>query len=199
MRQPTRLLIINAHPALARKSLCGSLAKTYATAAKHAGYKVDLVHLSQLKFDPILHEGLNPQQPLEPDLIKLRHALEAADHWVIVFPLWLALPPALLKGALERVVTHGYAFTYKGKYPVATDVFKGKSVSMIITCGMPGWLYHWFSGAHASRALGTTFKLCGLKIAHVRAFGPIVHQTDENHTRYASIIQRVEAFGRRGW
>jgi putative NADPH-quinone reductase len=58
---------------------------------------------SAMAFDPVLHEGFERVQPLEKDRQLAHDAMLAADHLVIIFPLWLGTLPAILKGFLERV------------------------------------------------------------------------------------------------
>ena len=51
------------------------------------------------------------------DLQALRDAMAKADYWVLAFPLWHGLPPALMKGFIERTITRGFAFEYKNNRP----------------------------------------------------------------------------------
>lgn len=183
-----KILIINGHPARERKTLCASLADAYENGAKESWHDVKSVSLAALNFDPILHEGYNKDQLLEPDLQMLREAMMEADHWVLVFPLWMGLPPALVKGFLERTITRGFAFEYSGKYPVALHVFKGKSVRIIITCGMPRFIYRWFSGQPTSKALRTLFKLCGMKVTNITVCGSVAEHSPEALERYGRYI-----------
>lgn len=192
------ILIINGHPARERTTLCASLADAYAQGAKEAVYKIKQVTLATLAFDPILHEGYSKDQPLEPDLQMLREAMVQAEHWVLVFPIWLGLPPALVKGFLERTITRGFAFEYQGKWPIALPIFKGKSVHIIITCGMPRFMYHWLSGQPTSKALRTLFKLCGMKVTAITVCGSVAEHSSEASKRYCSYIDHVRQLGESG-
>lgn len=192
------ILIINGNPARERKTLCAALAYAYENGAKIAGNNVKSVALAALDFDPILHEGYSQDQPLEPDLLMLREAMVQADHWVLVFPLWMALPPALFKGFLERTITRGFAFEYKGKWPVALPVFKGKSVHIIITCGMPRFVYHWLSGQPTSKALRTLFKLCGMKVTGITVCGLVTEHSAEESESYSHYIDAAHRLGSNG-
>lgn len=58
-----KILIINGHPN--QQSLCASLAESYFHGAKESNHEVKIIHLSQLKFDPILHKGYLEIQELE--------------------------------------------------------------------------------------------------------------------------------------
>src|SRR6202043_4262808 len=66
-------------------------------------------------------------------------AIVAADHIVLVFPLWLGTVPALVKAFLEQVIRPGVAFAYE-KYG-AKKLLAGRSAHIVVTMGMPAWLY----------------------------------------------------------
>ncbi len=96
-----RIAIIVGH---ARKgSYCEALGQAYWRGARAAGHDATLFATSAMTFDPVLREGFERVQPLEPDLQSAHDAILAADHVVIIFPLWLGTLPAILKGFLERV------------------------------------------------------------------------------------------------
>ena len=103
---------------------CGALAEAYMRGAESAGHQVSLFNTASMTFDPILRGGYRSLQALEPDLAAARTAIQAADHMVIIFPLWLGTLPAIFKGFLERVIqpdifepakTGKFATPWKGK------------------------------------------------------------------------------------
>ena len=117
----------------------------------------------------------------------------AADHLVIVFPLWLGTLPAILKGFLERVLQPDLVESSKqGKF---VKVLKGKSARVIVTMGMPGFVYRWWFGAHA-------LKMLKRNILHFMGVRP-VRSTIYGHIEGAGAERRrqwladVEAMGRR--
>lgn len=195
MRSAKNILVINGNPARERITLSASLANAYFKGAVEAGHSVRQVNLANLAFDPILHEGYTKDQPLEPDLKSLREEMVKADHWVLVFPLWFSLPPALVKGFIERTLTRGFAFDYDGQYPVALPALKGKAVRISITCGAPSFVYRWFSGAPTSKALRTIFKLCGISVTGIDVFGPV---TDHSPNLSKSYDRYIDYAYRRG-
>lgn len=144
-----KIVIIVGH---ARKdTLCEALGEAYRRGAEAAGHEVQLFVTSRMTFDPVLHDGYEKNQPLEPDLRKASDAMLAADHLVIVFPLWLGTLPAILKGFLERILIADMGDEMKqGKF---VKPLKGKSARVVVTMGMPGFVYRWYFGAHALKML----------------------------------------------
>jgi NAD(P)H dehydrogenase (quinone) len=132
-------------------SFCQALGDAYVRGALAGGHEAEHFETATLAFDPILREGYERAQPLEPDLERARAAMLAADHLVIIFPLWLGTMPAILKGFLERVLQPDLVEGAKQKqFP---KLFKGKSAHVIVTMGMPGFVYRWWYGAHALKVL----------------------------------------------
>ncbi|MDZ7821253.1 MAG: NAD(P)H-dependent oxidoreductase [Candidatus Marinimicrobia bacterium] len=104
------ILVIDGHPD--KESFCTSLAGSYVKGAGHSGYRCAFVHLSDLDFDPVLHKGYHVIQELEPDLLMLQEEIKKADHLVMVYPVWWAAFPALLKGMIDRVFLPGVMFSF---------------------------------------------------------------------------------------
>jgi putative NADPH-quinone reductase len=145
----TKVAIIVGH--VKDGSFCEALGNAYLSGATTSGHEAQLFVTSKMQFDPILHEGFARVQPLEPDLQAAHDAIMAADHLVIIFPLWLGAFPAILKGFLDRVFQPElFAASAQGKFP---KPLRGKSVRVFITMGMPGFVYRWYYGAHALRLL----------------------------------------------
>ena len=163
-----KIAIIVGH---ARKgSFCEALAKAYEEGARAGGHEVGLFVTSRMKFDPVLHFGYEKEQPLEPDLKAAHEAVFAADHLVFVFPLWLGTLPAIFKGFLERILISGNIAEMKqGKF---LKPLKGKSARVVMTMGMPGFVYRWYFGAHSLKVLKRNIlKFLGVSPVRSTIFG----------------------------
>lgn len=92
---------------------------------------------------------------------------------VIVFPLWLGGMPALLKGFLEQVARPGHAFEYVNDgFP--RQLWKGKSARVVITMGMPAFVYRWWFGAPGLRTLERNIlKFAGIRPVRENLFGGV--------------------------
>ena len=97
-----KIVIIVGHPK--GGTFCEAVANAYMAGAQEARQEVRLFHTARMQFDPVLHDGFNQQQALEPDIKSAHDAMLAADHLVFVFPLWLGTLPAIFKGFFERVL-----------------------------------------------------------------------------------------------
>jgi putative NADPH-quinone reductase len=145
----SRIILIVGHARTA--TYCEALGEAYATGARAGGHDVTLVNTATLAFDPVLRGAYEERQPLEPDLETARDVLMAADHIVMIFPLWLGTMPAILKGFLERILQPDLFDAMKEGRFIAP--LKGKSVRIIMIMGMPGFVYRWWFGAHALSVL----------------------------------------------
>jgi NAD(P)H dehydrogenase (quinone) len=145
----SRIAIIVGH---AREdTFCEALGEAYRRGAEAGGHQAALFVTAKMTFDPVLHEGFTKIQPLEPDLQAAHDAIMEADHLVFIFPLWLGTLPAIFKGFLERVLQPDLVEPAKnGKF---TKIFRGKSARVIMTMGMPGFIYRWYFVAFALRML----------------------------------------------
>lgn len=134
-----------------RGTYCEALGEAYREGAASAGHEAALFVTSRMTFDPILRQGYEQVQPLEPDLEAAYEAIRGADHIVIVFPLWLGTLPAILKGFLERVLQPDLVeATRQGRF---AKTLKGKSARVVVTMAMPGFVYRWWFRAHAVEML----------------------------------------------
>ena len=176
-----------------RNSYSEGLGKAYLRGAEAGGHDAKLFLLAHMKFDAILREGYRREQPLGPDLVAARQALQASDHLVFVFPLWAGDMPAIMKGFIERVLQPDLLAIQKSGGKASWKIFKGKSARIIMTMGMPGWFYRWYYGAHALKLLRrNVLHLIGVKPVRSTIYGMIEAVGDQTRKQW---LREVEALG----
>ncbi|MBO0751408.1 MAG: NAD(P)H-dependent oxidoreductase [Bradyrhizobiaceae bacterium] len=186
-----RIAIIVGHAR--HNTFCEALGRAYRRGALAAGHDATLFVTSAMTFDPVLHEGFERVQPLEDDLKAAHDAMLAADHLVIIFPLWLGTLPAILKGFLERVMQGELVEAARQRKWL--KVLKGKSCRIVVTMGMPGFIYRWWFGAYAVKMLKRNILgFVGAGPIHTTIYGNVDGVTAEQRRAW---IDRVEDLGRR--
>jgi NAD(P)H dehydrogenase (quinone) len=94
-------------------SFCHAIAATAIEELEVAGHEVVYHDLYAEHFDPILPHAEYPRGEILDPLVA-RHCREvaAADGYLIVHPNWWAMPPAILKGWLDRVWRQGVVYQF---------------------------------------------------------------------------------------
>jgi NAD(P)H dehydrogenase (quinone) len=104
-------------------SFCHAIAATAIEELKAAGHEVVYHDLYAEHFDPILpHEEIPKDAPLDPVVARHCREVTAADGYIVVHPNWWAMPPAILKGWIDRVIRPGvtHQFGPNGVEPFLT-------------------------------------------------------------------------------
>lgn len=186
-------LVILGHPR--SDSLCGEMARVYAEAVRAAGGEARLLALGGLDFDPLLRDGFDGNQVLEPCLVAAQSDIAWASELVFVHPTWWGGPPALLKGFVDRVFLPGFAFKYQERSPFPEQLLKGKRARLLVTMDSPPLWYRWVTGMPGHRLLRkAVLDFCGVKPVGVHAFGPVRGSTPE---RRAAWLEQVRILGGR--
>lgn len=179
-------------------SYCAALTDAYQKGAQE-NYDVQRLDLRKLQFD------LNSQgdaryraQPLEPDIVRSQELLTWCNHLTLVYPIWWATMPALLKGWFDRVLLPGFAFQFRGKGPEKGHerFMKGRSAHMIVPSFAP---YAFYLFGHCKAPYNVvkrqTIGFVGFGPTKLTPIGLVHLKTDEQRQK---ILDKIEGMGRRG-
>jgi putative NADPH-quinone reductase len=187
-----QILVINGHPDSDPARFCHALAAAYSEAAAAAGHTAQIMHIAQLNF-PLLRTRADWENGTPaPDILAAQQAITRAQHVVLVYPLWLGDMPALLTGFLEQVLRPGFAIK-EGARTLSPGLLNGKSAHVIVTMGMPAFVYRLFFFAHSVKSLRRN-------ILQFAGFGPIRHSLIGNiegsRTARAKWLDRIREYAR---
>lgn len=188
-----RIAIFQGHPDPAGNRLCHALADAYAEGARSGGHELRRIEIARLDF-PLLRSQADFDTGTLPDgLSEARDVLVWADHLVILFPLWQGSMPALLKAFLEQLLRPGIAFN-DSKNGLPALPLKGKSARIVVTMGMPAFIYRCYFFAHGLRVLRRNIlRFLGIKPVRESIFGMVENASEEKRKSW---LQTLRAHGR---
>lgn len=173
-----RILLIDGHPDSNPARLCNALAGAYAEGASIAGHEIRQLDIASLSF-PVLRD---PQEftrsPSHPDILAAQGHFLWADHLVFIFPLWLGGPPALLKAFME-ILGCGEFLLGSGKGLFPKGRLAGRTARMVVTMGMPSFIYRLFFHAHGTKAFERgILRIAGIKSVRTTYIGDVGFSAD---------------------
>ena len=191
------ITIIQGHPDPEDKHFGHALAQAYREGAEAAGHEVRLIEVAKLDF-PLLRSQEDFNQGSPPDAIRqAQDTIAWADHLVILYPLWLGTLPALLKGFLEQVFRPGFAFSKPGEGTPWKKLLKGKSARVVITMGMPAFVYRWYFRAHSLKSLERNIlKFCGIAPVRETLLGMVECGDDSRRAKWLVKMRGLGKVGR---
>jgi putative NADPH-quinone reductase len=189
-----RITIIQGHPDPAGGHLLHAMSDAYVDGALTAGHEVRRIEAAQLAFPLLRSQADFEAGTLPPSLAQAQEDMRWAEHWVILFPLWHGTMPALLKGFLEQILRPGFAMEYKKtKFP--KGLLAGRSARIVVTMGMPVWIYRWYFGAYGLRSFERSMLgFAGIKPIRESLYGLSFADTK----RRARWIEQMRKTGREG-
>ncbi|WP_417492803.1 NAD(P)H-dependent oxidoreductase [Maricaulis sp.] len=187
--------VINGHPDPAQGHFVEALADAYAHGAGEGDHTVSRIDVARLPVEFLRNQAQFEQPPGEA-IIAERAKIAAADHVVMIYPLWMGSMPAIDKAFLEQVGRGDFLIdTSGGDGKALVRRMKGKSVRLIVTMGMPGLLYKVVFGAHSVKAVERNiFRMVGFNPVRHLILGLVEAVGDKGRTR---MLERVTALGRK--
>ena len=106
-----RHAVILCHPDAS--SFNAAVADRYCTTVRAIGHEVVLRDLYRQGFDPVLRANERPTAEdfaLADDVAAELEAIGGSSVFVLVYPIWFGMPPAMMKGYVDRVLGAGFPF-----------------------------------------------------------------------------------------
>ena len=196
MNASKRVLIIQGHPDSKGTRFCHALAESYAEGARQAGVELRRIDVATLAFE-LLRSTEEWESGAPADVIRgCQDNIRWAEHFVIVYPLWLGGMPALLKGFFEQVFRPGFAICQVGDKGRWRKLLKGKSARIVVTMGMPALLYRRYFGAHSLKSLERNILgFCGIGPIRESLIGIVDSRDDSRRRKWLGRMHRLGARG----
>jgi putative NADPH-quinone reductase len=191
-----RIAIIQGHPDPGGNRFGYALARAYADGAKAAGHELRVIDVAKLDF-PLLRTKEDYEKGAPAESIRAaQETIRWAEHLVIFHPLWTGMMPALLKAFLEQTFRPGFAFAYPSGGGMPTKLLAGKSARIVVTMGMPAFVYRWFFGAHGLKSLKRSILgFCGIGPIKDSLIGMIEASDGRAREKW---LAKMRAFGAAG-
>ena len=189
-----RVCIIQGHPSQGEMHFCHALAKAYVDGAIVAGHQVKTIAVAELDFPLLRSKSDWDNGEVLPAIAAAQQDIAWSQHLVMIHPLWIGMMPAVLKGFLEQVYRPGFAVG-NGKDGQWAKLLKGRSARIIVTMGMPAFIYRWYFGAHSLKSLKQNLALTGIKPCRHTLIGSVEAMGDTKRHKWLDSVRALGACG----
>jgi NAD(P)H dehydrogenase (quinone) len=188
-------LIVYSHPN--PKSFCHAIFETVTETLKSSGHEIVIRDLYNLNFDPILKASdfvAMQTGKITNDIKEEQNYIIWSDIMTMIHPVWWTGLPAMFKGYIDRVYSHGFAYAIGEKG--LEQLLTGKKVIIFNTQGTPKEIY---DASGMSNAMHLTsdaaiYQFCGIEVLEHIFFSAVPYVDDA--TRKAYLEQAKEVMGR---
>ena len=173
-------LIIYAHPN--PKSFNHAVKEIVEEKLRAAGQEVEVRDLYAMGFDAVL-KGSDfisfKQGKTPPDIQREQEYIRKAGTLIFIHPVWWFSMPAILKGYIDRVFSHGFAYATTGES--LKGLLSDKKAMIFNTTGGSEETYESFGFADAlKKTMETgTFGVCGMEVVLHKYFHAVPFVSDE--------------------
>ncbi len=191
-----RITVIQGHPDEQARHFCHVLAEEYIKSAKKERHEVRSIDVAKIDF-PMLRTQQDFENAAPSDAIRqAQEAISWANHLVIIYPLWLGTMPALLKAFFEQTLRPNFAFEYGDSGHMPKKRLTGRSARIIVTMGMPAFIYRWFYFAHGLKNLERNIlAFCGIRPIKTILIGSIENMSESRRAKWLSKMRNFGACG----
>jgi NAD(P)H dehydrogenase (quinone) len=188
------ITVILAHPAPG--SFNHAIADTVAVTLRQTGHMVVVHDLYAERFDPLLPADEIPRDAcLPPAVASYCKEIAEADGIVFIHPDWWGMPPAILKGWIDRILRPGVAYRFEETdfgEGVPVGLLKAGAVIVFNTSNTPEVREREVFGDPLERIWKDCIvSFCGVPVCHRRMFGVVVTSTEEQRRAWLEEVRQL--------
>lgn len=173
-------------------SFCHAIAETVCETLRSLGHEVNFHDLYQEHFDPVLPHEEIPKDAQRPAIIQEHcRQLRQAHGLVIVHPNWWSMPPAILKGWIDRVFCQGIAYEFSADGQVIQHLAGKRAVVLTTSNTPPDVEMQLFGDPLENLWRNCILGFCGITDFYRRNFGPIITSTLEERRRWLEEVRDI--------
>lgn len=189
-----QISVILAHPRPG--SFNHAIADEVVAVLRDSGHTITLHDLYQEWFDPVLPSGEIPRDSVLPVEITCHcREIAAADGIVFVHPDWWGMPPAILKGWIDRVLRPGVAYRFAATDSgdgVPEGLLAAEAVLVFNTSNTPAEREQVVFGDPLERIWKDCIvSFCGVPIFRRRMFSVIVTSTEDQRREWLAEVREI--------
>ena len=181
------LLLANPNPG----SFCHAIARTAQDELQALGHDVIFHDLYAERFAPLLpHAEIPKDASLDPVIHRHCQEVAQAEGFVVVHPNWWSMPPAILKGWMDRVLRQGiaYDFTQEG----VRGLLQGRRAVVFTTSNTPRDVELRIFGDPLENLWKTCiFGFCGIENFYRRNFEPIIESSLPQRQAWLEEVRQI--------
>lgn len=193
------VLVVLGHPD--PNSFNHAIADAVLAALREAHHEVWFHDLHAEGFDPCLPAAEAPSDAaLPPDIAEHCAQLAAAEGIVVVHPNWWGMPPAVMKGWIDRVMRPGVAYRFEegdGGEGVPIGLLQARAALILNTANTPEQREREVFGDPLETIWrNCVFGLCGVHDVRRRTFGVVCTSSAEQREEWLDEVRALvtEAF-----
>jgi NAD(P)H dehydrogenase (quinone) len=186
--------VILAHPR--KGSFNHAIAGNVVSTLLQSGHKVVYHDLYAERFDPLLlHDEIARDVTLPPEIAEHCREISSSDGIVIIHPDWWGMPPAILKGWVDRILRPGVAYRFAetdSGEGIPKGLLAARAAIVFNTSNTPALREQDVFGDPLERLWKDgIFAFCGVPEFRRRMFGVIVTSTEEQRKSWLLEVQEL--------
>jgi NAD(P)H dehydrogenase (quinone) len=188
-----KVLVIYAHPN--PKSFNHAVVEEFTRGLAEAGHEYEIADLYAEKFDPLINLddlGQFSGQPLPQDVLDQQASVSRANAMVFIGPIHGWSVPAMLKGWIDRVLSHDFAYRLDETGNVE-GLLNHEKALFVVSMGFPEQVFRGTGAEDAFRKiyLDLTLKFMGVKSANLVSLYAVDAVGQEGREDYLRQIYRL--------